>query len=193
MANLQVVILLIAVCFKLGAGEGTLLGFGVSAAEQKQIVDLHNSVRNQIMEGTLSGQPKGVNLLQLKYDSSLAEAAQEIANTTIFKHAAVSDDRFYVGQNLFAAASTAPGSGIANWTSAIISSWVSEHKSYTYAKCCVSGTGHYTQVIWAKTQYVGCGFSYFKTTGKYAYNYLYVCNYGPGGNSVGSYPYETES
>ncbi|XP_030750604.1 venom allergen 3-like [Sitophilus oryzae] len=192
MANLQVVILLIAVYFKLGAGKGTILDFGVSVAQQKEIVNVHNAVREQLKNGTFPGQPKGINFLKMQYDSRLAEAAQEIANTTVFAHVTVPDDRFYVGQNLFLLYSTGAGTGIGNWTQAILS-WVSEHKTYTYGKCCSGGSLHYTQVVWATTQYIGCGFTYFKTSEKFAFNYYYVCNYGPGGNMVGSYPYETES
>ena len=45
-------------------------------------------------------------------------------------------------------------------------------------------TGHYTQVVWADTYKVGCGFSQYKQND---FNMgLYVCNYGPGGNVIGA-------
>merc|ERR1712106_1249824 len=46
------------------------------------------------------------------------------------------------------------------------------------------GTGHFTQLIWGKTQYVGCGFIAHEGYGgnnKFDTKY-YVCNYGPAGN-----------
>lgn len=44
-------------------------------------------------------------------------------------------------------------------------------------------TGHYSQVIWADTNRVGCGFTSYRENGTLETN-LYVCNYGPAGNFV---------
>jgi len=41
-----------------------------------------------------------------------------------------------------------------------------------------SGTGHFTQMVWAKTRFIGCGFVSYMS-GKYFKQYT-VCNYGPG-------------
>ncbi|PSN37306.1 Venom allergen 3 [Blattella germanica] len=51
-------------------------------------------------------------------------------------------------------------------------------------------TGHYTQVVWADTKYVGCGFIAYKKTDDW-YTKYYVCNYGPGGNIEGGTMYKT--
>lgn len=45
-------------------------------------------------------------------------------------------------------------------------------------------TGHYSQVIWADTNRVGCGFTSYRENGTLETN-LYVCNYGPAGNFIG--------
>ncbi|XP_049273421.1 CRISP/Allergen/PR-1-like [Rhipicephalus sanguineus] len=45
--------------------------------------------------------------------------------------------------------------------------------------------GHFTQLIWADTQFVGCGYSYYTLDGVEGgkkYQGFYVCNYAPTGN-----------
>ncbi|XP_030750540.1 uncharacterized protein LOC115878255 [Sitophilus oryzae] len=193
MNYLFVTIILIAVYFKLGSGAGRIIAYGVSQAEQNAIVNIHNNFRKRIASGSVPGQPKGINLRRLRYDHKLALEAQKIANTTVFRHVGVKDSRFSVGQNLYKTSSTAAG-GSSNWNGAI-TGWFNEYKSYKFVKCCAGyeKTGHYTQVVWATTQYVGCGYAYYYEAGKYPYNKFYVCNYGPAGNIGGSYPYKTGS
>ena len=45
-----------------------------------------------------------------------------------------------------------------------------------------SGTGHYTQMVWAKTDRLGCGYVSYKS-GRFDKKYL-VCNYGETGNFI---------
>lgn len=49
-------------------------------------------------------------------------------------------------------------------------------------------TGHYTQMLWAETTRIGCGYlNYLKGS---QYNVYLVCNYGPAGNMRGGKVYE---
>ena len=41
-------------------------------------------------------------------------------------------------------------------------------------------TGHYTQMVWGSTRFVGCGRRAFKFG--FWHEQIYVCNYGPAGN-----------
>nr|CAD7596365.1 unnamed protein product [Timema genevievae] len=50
-------------------------------------------------------------------------------------------------------------------------------------------TGHYTQVVWANTYQVGCGYIKYKV-GSTTYSYV-VCDYGPSGNYLGQELYKT--
>jgi len=45
-------------------------------------------------------------------------------------------------------------------------------------------TGHYTQMVWADTDRIGCGFKSFRQGGKDNVHKLYVCNYGDSGNFI---------
>ena len=46
-----------------------------------------------------------------------------------------------------------------------------------------SVTGHYTQLVWAATEYIGCGAIYYKDeNSEFPYRKTFVCNYFPAGN-----------
>ena len=48
--------------------------------------------------------------------------------------------------------------------------------------------GHYTQMVWAETYKIGCGFI-MHNRGEW-YKKVLVCDYGPGGNYVGGEMYK---
>lgn len=65
-------------------------------------------------------------------------------------------------------------------------SWYKEHldggysvESGSVSNLGCSELGHYTQVVWSETRYIGCGFELAdKNDHNYSYNYYYlVCNY----------------
>ena len=51
--------------------------------------------------------------------------------------------------------------------------------------------GHYTQVVWADTEELGCGMVYYK--GAQYYETLIVCNYAKGGNFQGTFAFSLYS
>ncbi|XP_061181190.1 GLIPR1-like protein 1 [Saccostrea echinata] len=62
--------------------------------------------------------------------------------------------------------------------------WYAEVSKYNYnANSCSGVCGHYTQVVWANSEYLGCAKQ------RCSNFYIYVCNYGPGGNISGRRPY----
>lgn len=171
---------------------GRIFANKVSKTDATVIVDAHNEYRKRIANGEVSGQPRGINLKRMKYDEKLAAEAQKIANTCEFAHKHVEDGRWTVGQNLYIEYSTAP-SKTANWKKAV-ESWFNEQEYYKYGPCCEHGpeqTGHYTQVVWADTEYVGCGYAYYDSKDFFKYHKLFVCNYGPAGNYIGQLPYQS--
>ena len=47
--------------------------------------------------------------------------------------------------------------------------------------------GHYTQVVWAETEELGCGMVYYKEdSAEYQYQTIVVCNYAVAGNLEGN-------
>ncbi len=139
----------------------------------------HNSVRSGI--ATLPP------LLPLAWSVTLAETAQAWANQC--RDVAVpigmidhNPNRsvghpYYVGENIFAS------SGSPYAPAAVVGAWASEAQYYNYAANTCSGVcGHYTQIVWRTTAFVGCARS---DCPGLAYRHSVVCNYGPGGNTGG--------
>lgn len=72
----------------------------------------------------------------------------------------------------------------------VVNAWGNESESYDAAThACASGAvcGHYTQIVWRGTQFVGCGKAACKTD--QFHTVIWVCNYHPPGNVVGQPPF----
>lgn len=52
-----------------------------------------------------------------------------------------------------------------------------------------TGCGHYTQLVWANTRQVGCGYSTCETNDGFLFE-VWVCNYDPPGNVISQFPYQ---
>ncbi|KAF2880547.1 hypothetical protein ILUMI_25627 [Ignelater luminosus] len=184
---------LLIVIFKIVARieANVILEKGVTAKDRKIILDAHNELRLKLANGQVPNQPRATNMNRLCWDKSLAEEAQKIAQLMRYEHVPVEDDRWmHVGQNLAKQTSTVHNP-CKDWKS-VVNRWFNEVKYYTYGKQHIRGTGHYTQVAWAKTTHVGCGYIFFIDNRELLkFRKLYVCNYGPGGNIDGVPPYKT--
>jgi len=88
---------------------------------------------------------------------------------------------YYVGENIFAS------SGQASAQQAV-ELWAAEGANYDYVSNTCSGTtcGHYTQLVWRDTLYVGCALG---NCPGLKFPSTIVCDYGPGGNVNGARPY----
>jgi pathogenesis-related protein 1 len=82
------------------------------------------------------------------------------------------------GENIYSASGSTPGVG------EVVDTWVEERKDYNAkANRCKGVCGHYTQVVWRKSQRLGCGMAACGGTE------VWVCNYDPPGNFLGERPY----
>lgn len=145
---------------------------GVSASDQTLIVDSHNAYRRDVS-------PTATNMRTMSWDDEVAMIAQKWTENCQFAH----DDgysryipgRFSVGQNL--------AFGHASWTAAI-TAWHDEVSDFTLGGSnTFSAVGHYTQMVWAETSKIGCGFAICSGTR------FYACNYSPAGNFDYNNPY----
>lgn len=135
------------------------------ASWQTRVVDLHNQLRGHL------------NLPPLRWSAALADRAQIWANTLIetgrFAH-----DPNHHGQNLFAMTG---GNATADL---VVQSWADEAAAYNYSRnSCSDVCGHYTQMVWRDTKYIGCAVA------RNASREVWVCDYDPPGNVVGEKPY----
>ncbi len=139
-------------------------------AEFAGIVASHNRAR------------RAVGVPEVAWSGELAQTAQGWANTLRasnncdMRHSGASG----IGENL------AWASGQHLSPAAVVAMWVDEARSYNAASTiCAAGAmcGHYTQVVWHSTRFVGCGMA------RCGDSEVWVCNYSPPGNYVGQRPY----
>lgn len=179
-----------------GSGKQLLKSGGLTAYEKQAIVDAHNRLRQTVALGQITKQPPAANMMEMIWDDELAATAQRWSDQCIPAHdrAAQRDlGRFPVGQNLAATWTTRPPtepSDSAPDFQKQINAWFDEVGKYGFKPITGGhGTGHYSQLVWGETSHVGCGYTFYYDPSK-GYTKLYVCNYGPGGNVIGSNPYE---
>lgn len=142
-------------------------------AELKGITAAHNAVR------------AAVGVAPLSWDPALAKIAQAWAEKCTDKEAPVGlidhnprrSDGYpgYVGENVH-------GAGGSARPKRAVDRWAAEQADYDYdTNTCAPGKycGHYTQVVSAATERVGCGLA---NCAELTYGATIVCNYSPGGN-----------
>ncbi|XP_029800975.1 peptidase inhibitor 16 [Suricata suricatta] len=151
----------------------------LSDDEKHVMVELHNFYRAQAF-------PPAADMLQMRWDEELAAFAKAYAQKCVWGH---NKERGRRGENLFAITDEGLDVPLA------MEEWHHEREHYNLsAATCDQGQmcGHYTQVVWAKTERIGCG-SHFceKLQGVEETNiHLLVCNYEPPGNVKGKRPYQ---
>ncbi|PSN37065.1 hypothetical protein C0J52_25176 [Blattella germanica] len=166
-------------------------------ADKDTIVQKHNDLRRKIAKGekpTDAGavQPKAANMMEMVWDDELAYVARVWAFQCTFEHDKCRDvEDFPVGQNLAIQGSTlAPTTDLGM----LIQGWFDEVKDFDsslvgkFQQSSGPAVGHYTQLVWGASQYVGCGQSFYTQNG--FKNIFLVCNYGPAGNFLGQKMYE---
>lgn len=119
------------------------------------------------------------NMVVLTWDDEIAAIAQKWAEHCVWSH----DDNYNrhnfrvssVGQNIYYSSSNN------NWTHAI-DKWGDEVNDFVYGGSEADqggAVGHYTQIMWAETYKVGCGYAHCSSKP----NHFFVCNYAPAGNN----------
>lgn len=158
-----------------GAATGTSCGHRGDAepAPLSGITAVHNAVRCAVER------PSGGTVAPLSWSSSLAADAQRYADT-LAKTCDLRHAQTEYGENLFAGSGRyGPGD--------VVGRWAKERGCFHYDEfpaSCDCTCGHYTQLVWADTQRLGCGMATCADGTE-----IWVCRYDPAGNFTDAAPY----
>uniref|UniRef100_A0A3Q3WXU0 SCP domain-containing protein n=1 Tax=Mola mola TaxID=94237 RepID=A0A3Q3WXU0_MOLML len=154
----------------------------ISSGEMNALLEYHNQVRSQVF-------PPAANMELMLWDERLATSADSWASQCIWDHGPPQAMK-YMGQNL----SVSTGRYLS--ITELVRSWYVERHHFSYPnRCSGSVCSHYTQMVWASTNRVGCAIrrcpsmNVFGSTWREAT--LLVCNYATKGNWVGEAPYRS--
>jgi len=172
---------------------------GLSEAGKRIILDRHNKLRSRVAQGQEPNQPSASNMRKLVWNDELAVIAQRWADQCTFEHDPERSklDRTSVGQNLAIFYNSRKFSWAeieSSYLAQSVQNWYDEVTKPGFSRWNIkpfqfsSGTGHYTQVVWAETREVGCGLVYY-FDGSW-YTTLVVCNYAVAGNMAGGEMYK---
>ncbi len=160
----------------------------MSDEDKAIIVSTHNEYRNQVALGTSgTNLAFATNMIQMYWSEELAVKAQEWADKCRARNSSNrAHPKFKVGENIHKLETTG-GDPKPEWKKSI-DAWFAQSKSFdgkSIKKFRIGGvdTGSFTQLIWANSYWVGCGFAKFKTV-KNTDMSFYVCHYGPKGNNL---------
>ncbi|VDM30863.1 unnamed protein product [Hydatigera taeniaeformis] len=151
--------------------------------ERKDLLNFHNNKRATV-------NPSATNMLEMVYSAELEKLAIDWVAKCKFEHPDTSQYPQYsgIGQNL--AVSGGSGRNLV----AQATGWWNEVNDYNYgSNTCASGKvcGHYTQVVWATSEELGCAVKQCDgmMPGWGPPIYLLACQYKPPGNYMGVKPY----
>lgn len=170
---------------------------GIEENMKQFILKLHNHYRNLIASGNETNMPSASNMLEMEWDDDLARVAQAHASQCEFEHDCPACRRMEkfsdVGQNLCLDRTTRDNpqpdweSCIRRWYDEVTLFPNNTRSPFQFDVV----TGHFTQMVWATTWKIGCGYSRYPSRDHpFVYDLLYTCDYGPGGNFIGGDMYE---
>ena len=134
--------------------------------------------------------PKATNMVQLYWDDTLARNSQLWANNCKDSNSGEqlrSKSGRFVGENIFKTITSGDiKPDLMDWDG-IIAKWYDEVNYFSvkdlYPFQPTDKSKKFSQMAWAESLYVGCGYSAYKSSNGDT-NQLYVCQYSPGGNVV---------
>ncbi|XWV25063.1 putative peptidase inhibitor 15-like isoform X2 [Tupanvirus deep ocean] len=155
------------------------------STQAQQFVSAHNNYRNNT-------DPRATNMQPIQWANDLATSASNWAAQCKWEHSRTPN----VGENLYASSIRTSNTNTYNPTDAV-NSWGNEKLNYNYdTNSCAPGEvcGHYTQVVWADSNKVGCAVQDCPSISGIPWSNggtMVVCQYSPPGNWIGQKPYQS--
>nr|CAH8865340.1 unnamed protein product [Trichobilharzia regenti] len=144
--------------------------------EDAELLALHNAYRQRLRYGRLLGQPRAMEMPDLRWSFELANISKSWASTCQSYPSNITMRGrtlwTYVGQNV--AVSTNVRDAVASWFNEYSNYDFQQNKCNENKKC-----ANYKQVVFSQTLQVGCAHKKCDNF-KAPYNIVVVCTYGPG-------------
>ncbi|XP_006000544.1 peptidase inhibitor R3HDML [Latimeria chalumnae] len=163
----------------------------ISPRDMNLILDYHNRIRSKVF-------PPAANMEYMVWDERLARSAEAWATQCVWEHGPTQLLR-HIGQNL------SVHSGRYRTIVDLVKPWYEEKQYYSFpypqecnprcpSKCSGAVCTHYTQMVWATSNRIGCAVntcSNINVWGNTWRQAVYlVCNYAIKGNWIGEAPYK---
>merc|ERR1712080_413514 len=142
---------------------------GFTEAGRSLILAKHNELRSKVAKGEEPGQPKATNMRKLVWSAELEAIAQRWTDQCDYGHDTDRNklDGTYVGQNAFRGSSSQSNTveELMAGIDSAAQSWYDEVTAAPFDPSKIQPfqfnylAGHYTQVVWAETEELGCGWS----------------------------------
>ncbi|CAL2046412.1 unnamed protein product [Caenorhabditis brenneri] len=161
-----------------------------SAEGQAAIVKAHNDLRSSIAKGTYvakgTQQPAASDMLKMSWDDTIAQSAQQFAEGCPNDHS-----KNEYGENLYWGWDSEAIGSLDPYGVQASKSWEKEFQDYGWLSRTLdqatydTGIGHATQMVWSKTNLIGCGAKNCGVDPKNGMNKVtVVCQYKTKGNTI---------
>lgn len=163
--------------------------------DRQTLLDEHNKYREKVASGgdSRGGNGAAKDMIALNYDVDIEVTSFCWSRRCLFKHDVCRNLPKYTsaGQNLFLQSGTLPISGAnTKLLNTSVYEWYEEikdtKKAYIDKFQKVEGKmiGHFTQLVWATTEFMGCTRVTYTDPKelKFKFHYHLLCNYSPSGN-----------
>uniref|UniRef100_T1IKB6 Cysteine-rich venom protein n=1 Tax=Strigamia maritima TaxID=126957 RepID=T1IKB6_STRMM len=166
-----------------------VLASTLSSTQKNLILRLHNEFRQSIANGSDPNFPKAANMVEMAWDDELEMIAQKWTDQC--KQGPDAERRSYkypisIGQNRFL--DTEDDDKVKKDVSGLaVRTWFSKKQGFSTNDVAEfkssEKTNHFSQMIWATSESIGCGFTRYKEV---FFSNAITCNYGPAGNIPGN-------
>lgn len=167
------------------AGPAAAGPVGLSAAQQRDLLERHNLSRDAVGVPALAWSPELAAFAQTWADELARQGCEMRHRPREGAFAQKYGENLYHASPVFWSDGRTEVQTIA--PAQVVDSWDREKADYDHAaNACSPGKvcGHYTQLVWAESARLGCAMT---VCGDLAQ--LWVCNYDPPGNVAGRRPY----